>query len=456
MSNTEQMVQEMISKARVASKEIANYTQSQVDELCKAIAKVVYDNAEELARMAVDETGMGVYEHKVTKNKGKAKIIWHDMKDEKSVGVIERDEANALIKVAKPIGVIGSITPTTNPIVTPMCNAMFAIKGRNAVVISPHPRSKKCSYHTVELMNGALQELGAPENLIQCIEEPTVEGSGLVMKLADVCISTGGMGMVRAAYSSGKPAFGVGAGNVQCIVDTDVDFMKATEMIISGREFDNGIICSCEQTSIVPAANYSEIVDAFTENGAYYIEDPDQVNSLRDTLFPGGIMNKDCVGQSAHDVAKMADIDVPEDTRILLVKADTYGKDDLFSKEKMCPVNSIYAYETWEEAVAIANANLEVEGEGHSVCIHSNNQANIERAAEVLPVSRFCINQICATSNGGSFYNGLAATTTLGCGSWGNNSISENLSFRHLFNVSRIAMVKSDVVVPTDEEIWED
>lgn len=180
------------------------------------------------------------------------------------------------------------------------------------------------------------------------------------------------------------------------------------------------------------------------------------MKSLRDFLFPDGIMNKDCVGQSAADVAKMVGIDVPADTRILLVKADTYGVDDYFSKEKMCPVNSIYAYETWEEAVKIANTNLEVEGKGHSVCIHSNNTDHIEYAGNVLPVSRFVVNQICANSNGGSFVNGLAATTTLGCGSWGNNSISENLSFRHLYNVSQIATVIPDAVIPSDDEIWED
>ncbi|MGB4610242.1 MAG: aldehyde dehydrogenase family protein [Saccharofermentanales bacterium] len=453
--NAEQMVQGMISKARIAQKEIENYSQDQVDAICKAIAKVVYDNAVELAEMAVEETGMGRVDHKITKNRGKAKIIWADMKDEKSVGIIDRDPLTGITKVAKPMGVVGAITPTTNPIVTPMCNAMFAVKGRNAVIISPHPRSKKCSNYTVQLINQELAKMGVPKDLIQCIEEPTVEASGFVMKLADVCISTGGMGMVRAAYSSGKPAFGVGAGNVQCIIDRDVDFMKATEMIVAGREFDHGIICSCEQTSIVPADNYSDIVAAFIENGAFYIEDPEQVKALRDTLFPDGIMNKDCVGQSAFDVAGLAKIDVPQETRILLVKADTYGKDDLLSKEKMCPVNSIYAYDTWEKAVEIANANLEVEGKGHTVCIHSNNTEHIEYAAQILPVSRFCINQICATSNGGSFVNGLAATTTLGCGSWGNNSISENLSFRHLFNVSRIATVIPNAVVPGDEEIWE-
>lgn len=453
---SEQMVRDMIAKAKVAQLVLENYSQEEVDLLCKAIAKVVYNNSVELAEMAVEETGMGRVDHKIAKNKGKAKIIWADMKGEKSVGIIDRDEITGITKVAKPMGVIGSITPTTNPIVTPMCNAMFAIKGRNSVVISPHPRSKKCSYYTVELINQELAKMGAPDNLVQCIKEPSVEASGLVMKLADVCISTGGMGMVRAAYSSGKPAFGVGAGNVQCIIDDDVDFDKVTEMVISGREFDNGIICSCEQTSIVPSEHYSEIVSAFVKNGAYYVEDEAEVKALRETLFSNGLMNKNCVGQSAVNVAKLANINVPVGTRILLVKADAYGVDDSLSKEKMCPVNSIYAYDTWEEAVEIANVNLEVEGKGHSVCIHSNNKEHIEYASQILPVSRFLINQICATSNGGSFVNGLSATTTLGCGSWGNNSISENLSFRHLYNVSRIATVIPNATTPSDGEIWED
>lgn len=447
-------VDSLVEKARKAQEVIASYTQEQVDLLVREIAKTVYDNAEMLAKMAVDETRMGVYENKVAKNKGKARVIWNDLKGKKSVGIINRYPEKGIIEVAKPMGVVAAITPTTNPIVTPMCNAMFAVKGRNAIIVGPHPRSKACSTKTVELINERLAKLGAPENLIQCVPEPTMEISGLLMKACDVVLATGGPGVVKAAYSSGKPSYGVGAGNVQCILDEDVDYSKAVPMIIDGRIFDNGIICSGEQNAITPASKVDELIAEYRKNGGVYIDDPAQIDALRSAMFPGGIMNKDLVGQSALKVAAAAGIEVPEDTRVLLVKAPAYGKADAFSKEKMCPVMALYTYDTWEEAIAIADANLAVEGRGHSVAIHSNNQAHIEAAAEVLPVSRFLINQTCATNNGGSLYNSLSATTTLGCGSWGGNTISENLSWKHLFNVSRIATVRPGAVAPTDEEIW--
>ncbi len=447
-------VEGLVEKARAAQKQIENYTQEQVDALCREIARTVYDNAEMLAKMAVEETRMGVYENKVAKNKGKARVIWNDLKGKKSVGIINRYPEQGIIEVAKPMGVVAAITPTTNPIVTPMCNAMFAVKGRNAIIVGPHPRSRECSTKTVELINERLAKLGAPENLIQCVPEPTMEISGLLMKTCDVVLATGGPGVVKAAYSSGKPSYGVGAGNVQCILDDDVDYAKTVPMIIEGRIFDNGIICSGEQNAITPAAKADELIAEYKKNGGVLVDDPAQIDALREAMFPGGVMNKDLVGQSALKVAEAAGIKVPSDTRVLLVKAPAYGKEDYFSKEKMCPVMSLYTYNTWEEAIAIADANLAVEGRGHSVAIHSNNQEHIEAAAEVLPVSRFLINQVCATNNGGSLFNSLSATTTLGCGSWGGNTISENLSWKHLFNVSRIATVRPGAAAPTDEEIW--
>ena len=451
----ELQVKDLVARARAAQKVFENSTQEQVDAACRAIAKAIFDNAEPLARMAVDETRMGVYEDKIKKNMGKSRVIWNELKGKKSVGIIERLPEQGLVLVAKPMGVVGAVTPTTNPIVTPMCNAMFALKGRNAIIICPHPRSKKCSGEAVRLMKEALAPLGVPADIIQIIEEPTVELSGQVMKQCDVCISTGGMGMVRAAYASGKPAFGVGAGNVQCLIDEDADLEKAIPMIIEGRRFDNGIICSGEQTAIMPKAIHAKAVEVFKKNGCLYIDKPEDVAKLRATLFPGGVMDKNIVGQTAKTVAEKCGFAYEDDLKVILVKADAYGKDDLLSKEKMCPVIATYDnLADWDACIACANANLEVEGKGHSVCIHSNTPEHVEAAAQVLPVSRFLVNQICSTNNGGSFFNSLSATTTLGCGSWGNNSISENLSWKHLFNVSRIAYVRPGSVMPTDEEIW--
>lgn len=452
--NAQEYMKGLVEKARVAQAVIETYSQEQVDALCKAVAKAIYDNAEVLAREAVDETRMGVYEDKVNKNKGKARVIWSDLKGKKSVGIIEELPEQGLTLVAKPMGVVGAVTPTTNPIVTPMCNAMFALKGRNAIIVGPHPRAKKCTTHACQLMQEAIVAMGAPADLLQCVAEPTIEISGEIMHQCDVCISTGGANMVKAAYASGKPAFGVGGGNVQCIIDSDVDLEKVVPMIIAGRKFDNGIICSGEQTAITPAAMYDKMVETFQKNGAYYVEKPEEVAKLRETLFPNGVMNKDCVGQSALKVAEMAGLSVPADTLVLLIKTEKFGAEEYFAKEKMCPCIAAYSYNTWEDAVAIANANLNVEGKGHSVCIHSNNDEHLKYAAGILPVSRFLVNQVCATNNGGSFFNSLSATTTLGCGSWGNNSISENLSWKHLFNVSRIAKVRPGAVQPSDEEIW--
>lgn len=452
MSN---MIKEMIEKAKAAQKQIENYTQEQVDEIVKIIAKTVFDNAEVLAKMAVEETGMGVYEHKVTKNQGKARIIWNSLKDKKSVGIIEEDKENGIIKIAKPMGVIGAVTPCTNPIVTPMCNAMFALKGRNAIIVAPHPRAKRCALFTVELINEKLKQIKAPKNLIQTIEEPSVEATNELMRSVDVVVATGGMGMVKAAYSSGKPAYGVGAGNVQCIVDRNVDFKEAVPKIITGRTFDNGIICSGEQMVIVHEDDYDAVVDEFKANGAYYISQDDDKTKLRNTLFDDkGVFSRHAVGQSVPDVAKLAGVQVDPDTSVILVEVTGKGKEDILCQEKMCSVIGIKKYKTFEEAVEIAQANLEVEGRGHTVAIHSDNEDHLKYAGEKLTVSRLLVNQICATMNGGSFNNSLAATTTLGCGSWGNNSISENLDYKHLMNITRIATVVEGTTQPTDEEIW--
>ena len=444
----------MVEKSRIAQRQLEKMSQEQLDAMARAIGKVVFDNAEYFARLAVDETRMGKYEDKIKKNQGKSKIIWNSLKGKKTTGIIRRDEEAGIIEIARPVGVVGAVTPCTNPIVTPMCNAMFAIKGANTIIIGPHPRAKKCSKIVIDMFNAELAKLGAPENTIQLIEEPTVELSAELMKAVDVVVATGGMPMVRSAYSSGKPAYGVGAGNVQCIIDRGMDIKDVASKVIAGREFDNGIICSGEQTIIVPEEEYDSIIAEFKAQGCYYIEDEEEVSRFSTALFPEGKMNKDLVGVSALKVAEAAGIKVPADTRVILVKALGYGKGYVFSKEKMCPVISTYTYKTFEEAVDIAQANLDVEGRGHSVSLHSNNKEHVEYAGERLTVARVLINQICSTMNGGSFLNSLAPTTTLGCCSWGGNSISENFSYKHLLNVIRIAYPKPNAVVPTDEEVW--
>lgn len=444
----------MVEKARVAQKEYeGKFNQEQIDEIVKTVGKTIFDNAELLAKMAVEETEMGVYEDKVAKNRGKSKGIWYDLKGKKSVGVLRVDEETNMIEIAKPMGVVAGITPTTNPIVTPMSKIMFSLKTRNAIIIAPHPRSKKCSGEAVRLIKEAISKFGVPEDMVQIIAEPSIEKTGELMKACDVVVATGGMPMVKSAYSSGKPSFGVGAGNVQVIVDKGVDYAAAAEKIIAGRKFDNGIICSGEQTIIAPEEDFDQVMDAFVAKGAYLVKAGER-EAVVNAIFDGGHLAKDIVGQSTDYIAKKAGITIPEGTKVLIVEANGIGAEDVVCKEKMCPVLAAFRYKTIEEGINIAKTNLELEGNGHSAAIHSNSEANIQKAGEILSVSRLVVNAPCATTAGGSIQNGLAVTNTLGCGSWGNNSISENFTYKHLMNVTRIAPICDKIVVPTDEEIW--
>jgi succinate-semialdehyde dehydrogenase len=450
-----QMIGPMIERSRKAQQEFERSDQKQVDRIVREIAKTIYDNAADLAKMAVDETRMGVFEDKIKKNQGKARIIWNNLKTKRSVGIIKYNRATGITEVARPMGVVAAVTPCTNPIVTPMCNAMFALKGRNSIIIAPHPRASRCAVRITGMFVEAIRRYNAPEDLIQVIEEPTLELTNELMKSADVIIATGGMGMVKAAYSSGRPAYGVGAGNVQCIIDRGTDIVSAVLKIVAGRIFDNGIICSAEQTIIVHSDDYDQVIYELEKNKAYIVRDTVERDRLRKTLFPDSSMNKDLVGQSVGKIARFAGISIPEGTKLIAVDASGRGAEDVLCKEKMCPVITLLKYSSFKEAADIAVANLEVEGKGHSISIHSENKENIEYAANIIPVCRVIINQTSATGNGGSFYNGFAPTTTLGCGSWGNNSISENLDYKHLLNITRIGYFIKDAVVPSDEEIWE-
>ncbi len=449
-------IAELFENARIAQAEFErDADQAQVDAAVRAIGKVVYDRAEELAKMAVEESGMGVYEDKVAKCKGKSKNIWNSLKGKKSYGIIEEDAKTGIIKVAKPKGVVGAVTPVTNPVVTPMCNAMFALKGKNAIVIAPHPRTKKLNKYVVDLFRKELAALGLPVDLIQTVEEPTLEGTQEVMKSADVVVATGGGAMVKAAYASGKPALGVGPGNVQVILDRGIDYEEAIKKIIAGRIFDNGIICSGEQSAIIPRDQYDAVIAAFVKNGAYYIDNAEDVQKFADVIFPeGGGISKYVVGQSVQKIAGLAGVSVPEGTKMVLLKARGVGRADVLSKEKMCPFMIAVPYDTFEEAMEIAYTNLCYEGKGHTCAIHSEDMEHIRRVGEYMPVSRIVVNQPSSTSAGGSLTNGFAPTTTLGCGSWGNNSISENLNYTHLINVSQIGLLNKDAKIPTDAEIW--
>ncbi|MFW6676828.1 aldehyde dehydrogenase family protein [Lacrimispora sp. AGF001] len=449
-----QLIQSLVERSRNAQQVLRSYDQEKTDAIVKMFAKVIFDNAEPLAKLAVEESRMGVYEDKVTKNRGKSRIIWNALKSKRSIGVIGTDEEAGLIEVAKPMGVIAAATPCTNPIVTPMCNAMYAVKCQNTIIIAPHPRSKKCAMAVAELYYKELDRMGVPRDIFLVIEEPSIELTNELMAACDVVLATGGAGVVKSAYSSGKPSYGVGPGNVQGLIDEGIDYKAAAGRMIASRIFDNGIICSGTQTIIAPEKDYDTVIKEFVSQGAYYINDKAVIDKLAEVVFPNGVINKKVVGQSVKTIADLAGISVPQGTKVIIVKPEKHGPGIVWSKEKMCPMMAAYSYQTWEEAVQIAYDNLVYEGEGHSADIQSNDKNHIEYAGIKLPVSRVVVNQTCSSMAGGAFANSLNPTTTLGCGSWGNNAISENLFYTHLMNKSRIAFVKKDWKQPTDEEIF--
>lgn len=449
-----EMIMEMVEKARAAQKEFETFSQEKVDAIVRAAGKVIFDHSEELARMDFEETGMGTYESKVSMQSNRAKAFWFHMKGKKSRGVLRRIPEEGLIEIAKPMGVIGSITPVTSAVISPMHNTMASLKCGNAVIVGPHPRAKATSGRVVQLMQGAIEELGAPRHLIQVIEEPSIQLSKLLMELCDVCISTGGPGVVKAAYTSGKPAYGVGAGNVQCLVDRGMDTKEVVPKIIAARMHNQGIPCSCEQFAHIPEELFDDYINEFKQAGCCYIDDEVLTDKVRNTLFPDGELNKELVGRPPFEIAKAFGVKLPEDTKIIVVKVTKYGDNEILAKEKLFPVLAVRSYQTWEEAVGVAEANLTVMGKGHSTTFHSNDKDKIEYAAEKISVSRFAINQSSTAVVGGTMRNGLAPTGTLGCGSWGNNSISENLDYKHLYNISRVVFEPKNNVDPTDEEVW--
>ncbi|MDR1274323.1 MAG: aldehyde dehydrogenase family protein [Odoribacteraceae bacterium] len=450
-----QEIQEMVDKARAAQASYEkHFDQEDVDMTVKLVTRSIFDHAEELARAAVDETQMGVYEDKVAKNRNKSKGVWFDLKGKKSMNILSIDRDTNLIEIAKPIGVVAGITPVTNPIVTPMSKIAFALKTRNAVIIAPHPKAKQCSVAAVKTILAALEEMEVPDGMVQVIEEPSLEKTRALMAACDVVVATGGMPMVKSAYSSGRPSFGVGAGNVQVILDRDIEYGLAAGKVVTGRSFDNGIICSGEQSFIYPREHRAKILDAFRQRGAY-IAAGDEREKILDVIFEEGHTSRDVVGKSAKFIAEKAGIQVPDNTRVIVLEARGYGHEDPACKEKMCPVLAAIPYQYFDEAIQIAQTNLAMEGNGHTAGIHSNSQANIIKAGTDLSVSRLIANAICATTAGGSIQNGLPVTNTLGCGSWGNNSISENFTYKHLLNITRIAPLSARIHVPSDEEIWE-
>jgi succinate-semialdehyde dehydrogenase len=433
-------IQEKIDKARKALEKIKDYTQEQVDELVYASAKIIYENAVPLAKLAVEETGLGKFEHKIAKNTDTAAVFYDYLKDKKSVGVINEIPSEGIIEVAHPVGVIGAITPATNPTVTPLGNFMHAIKGKNAIIISPAPRAEKTTTDTINLIRQALVDKNAPADLIQVVSSATIEKSVELMEKCDLVLATGGPGLTKAAYASGTPAYGVGPGNPPVILDRDFDLEEAAKITLVAVGSDNGILCDGDNLLLYPEEKEDRLFDELRKVGMVVYEDKKDVAKFREALFHGGKIDADLVGKDAFVIAKAAGFDIPAETEVLALRIEGVGKDEILCKEIMGPIVVLKAYKIFEEAVDMAVKNMvEAGGIGHTGGILTNNREHIRYAGEKIPVARLLVNQPTPDAWGPAT-NGLSPAVSEGCGTWGNNILSANVDYLHLVNVSRIAM----------------
>ena len=432
-----------IKQLREAQKKFATYTQEQVDEIFRQAALAANHNRIKLAKMAVEETGMGIVEDKVVKNNFAAEYIYNQYKNMKTCGVLEEDKTSGITKVAEPIGVISAIVPTTNPTSTAIFKCLIALKTRNAIIISPHPRAKNSTIEAAKIVLEAAVKAGAPEGIIGWIDEPSVELSQNVMRESDIILATGGPAMVKAAYSSGRPALGVGAGNTPAIIDESAHIKMAVNSILLSKTFDNGVICASEQSIIVLEEVYDEVKRELAERGAYILkgEEIDKVRKI--ILNEKGGLNADMVGQSACKIAKMAGVNVPETAKVLVGEVTSVELEEPFSHEKLSPVLAMYKAKSFEEALDKADRLIELGGMGHTSVLYTDQLKNRDRVltfGERMKTARTLINMPAAQGAIGDLFNfKLAPSLTLGCGSWGGNSVSENVGPKHLINVKSIA-----------------
>ncbi len=433
--------EKMLARVREAQKKYATFTQQQVDEIFRAAAMAANLQRIPLAKMAVEETGMGVVEDKVIKNHYAAEYIYNTYKETKTCGVIEEDKAFGIRKIAEPIGVIAAVIPTTNPTSTAIFKTLLALKTRNGIIISPHPRAKKCTIAAAKVVLEAAVKAGAPEGLFGWIDAPSLELTNLVMAEADIILATGGPGMVKSAYSSGTPALGVGAGNVPAIIDESADPIMAVNSIIHSKTFDNGMICASEQSVITMEPLYDAVKAEFVKRGCHILS-KSELNKVRKTIIINGALNAKIVGQSAFKIAQLAGVTVPESTKILIGEVESVDISEEFAHEKLSPVLAMYKAKTFEDAIAKAERLIEDGGYGHTASLYIH-PAQTERLAQhqaAMKTCRIVVNTPSSFGGIGDIYNfKLAPSLTLGCGSWGGNSVSENVGVKHLINIKTVA-----------------
>ncbi len=431
-----------LARVREAQKKFAEYTQEQVDKIFLAAASAANKQRIPLAKMAVEETGMGVVEDKVIKNNYAAEHIYNAYKNVRTCGVIERDEEYGVTKVAEPIGVVGAVIPTTNPTSTAIFKCLVSLKTRNGIIISPHPRAKKSTIEAAKIVYEAAVKAGAPEGIIGWIDVPSLDLTNMLMKESDIILATGGPGMVKAAYSSGKPALGVGAGNTPAIIDESADILLAVSSIIHSKTFDNGMICASEQSVIVHEKIYDKVKAEFEARGCYFLKGK-EIDKVRKTIIINGALNAKIVGQTAPKIAALSGVEVPETAKILIGEVESVDISEEFAHEKLSPVLAMYKAKDFEDALAKAEHLIADGGYGHTSSLYINavtEREKIDAFAERMKTCRMLINTPSSHGGIGDLYNfKLSPSLTLGCGSWGGNSVSENVGVKHLINIKTLA-----------------
>ena len=455
--DTAEALEAKMAAMKEAQKLFATYTQEQVDKIFKAAATAADKARIPLAKMAVAETGMGIVEDKVIKNHYAAEYIYNAYKDTKTCGVIEEDPVYGIKKIAEPIGLIAAVIPTTNPTSTAIFKTLIALKTRNAIIISPHPRAKASTIEAAKIVLEAAVKAGAPEGIIGWIDVPSLELTNLVMKEADIILATGGPGMVKAAYSSGKPALGVGAGNTPVIIDDTADVRLAVNSIIHSKTFDNGMICASEQSVTVLEGVYQAVKDEFLYRGCYFLK-KDELDKVRKTILINGALNAKIVGQKAATIAEMAGVKVPAETKILIGEVESVDISEEFAHEKLSPVLAMYKAKTFDEAIAKAEQLVADGGYGHtsSLYINVNEKEKMAKHAAAMKTCRILVNTPSSQGGIGDLYNfKLAPSLTLGCGSWGGNSVSENVGVKHLINIKTVAERRENMLwMRTPEKVY--
>ncbi len=449
-------IEAMIARSRAAQEQIANYTQEQVDELIRACVYAVAreDRAEEIAQFTVDETQLGNYSGKYLKIHRKTRATLMDIIDDKSVGVIEEDAERQIVKIAKPVGVIGALSPSTNPEATPVIKSISAIKGRNSIIIAPHPRAKLTNKKIVDYMREALVLCGAPADLIIGIETPSIELTNELMAQCDRILATGGGAMVTAAYSSGTPALGVGVGNACITVDSTADLDEAAEKIRVSKTLDLAASCSSDNSVLLFADIYDDMIEKLKHEGGYVVNEEEK-QKLQNTIWKDGAFNTEIVAQPAHKIAGMAGIELEEGKQFFIIPETGAGPDYKFSGEKLSVTMALYKVKDIDEAIALTNEIQAYQGQGHSCGIYSYSDDNIMAFANATKTSRVMVNQPQAASNSGNLWNGMRQTFSLGCGSWGGNATNNNITWRDLINETWVSKnLPTPKEIPADEELF--